>query len=94
MKKVIAQHPESEIIVSGYTDNLQPRGIKYKNNTELSKARADAVKFYMVNLLGMDAGKIRTEGLGEASPVAPNDTEEGRLKNRRVEITIRSTIYK
>lgn len=94
MKKVIAQHPESEIIVSGYTDNLQPRGIKYRDNMELSKARADAVKFFMVNLLSMDGKKIRTEGKGEMNPVAPNDTEEGRLKNRRVEITIRSTIYK
>jgi outer membrane protein OmpA-like peptidoglycan-associated protein len=94
MKKVIAQHPESEIIVSGYTDNLQPRGIKYKDNTELSKSRADAVKFFMVNLLSMNGSIIRTEGMGEKNPVATNDTEEGRLKNRRVEITIRSTIYK
>jgi outer membrane protein OmpA-like peptidoglycan-associated protein len=94
MKKVIAQHPESEIVVAGYTDNLQPRGIKYKNNVELSKARADAVKFFMVNLLNMDAGRIRTEGFGEMNPIATNDTAEGRLKNRRVEITIKSTIYK
>jgi outer membrane protein OmpA-like peptidoglycan-associated protein len=94
MKKVIAQHPESEIIVSGYTDNIQPRGIKYKDNVELSKARADAVKFFMVNLLSMNGSIIRTEGMGEMNPVATNDTLEGRLKNRRVEITIRSTIYK
>jgi outer membrane protein OmpA-like peptidoglycan-associated protein len=94
MKKVIAQHPDSDIIVSGYTDNMQPHGIKYRDNIALSKARADAVKFFMVNLLAMDASKISTEGKGEANPVATNDTEEGRLKNRRVEITIRSTIYK
>jgi outer membrane protein OmpA-like peptidoglycan-associated protein len=94
MKKTINENPDSEIIVSGYTDNMQPRGIKYRNNIELSKARADAVKFFMVNLLSMDGSKIRTEGLGEANPVAANDTEEGRLKNRRVEITIKSTIYK
>jgi len=94
MKKVIAQHPESEIIVSGHTDNIQPRGIKYKDNMELSKARADAVKFFMVNLLSMDEKKISTEGYGETRPVASNDTLEGRLKNRRVEITIKSTVYK
>lgn len=94
MKKVISKHPESEIIVSGYTDNMQPRGIKYKNNVELSKARADAVKFFMVNLLSMEESRISTAGMGELDPIATNDTEEGRLKNRRVEITIRSTIYK
>jgi len=94
MKKVKAKYPESDIIVSGHTDNIQPRGIKYKDNMELSKARADAVKFFMVNLLSMDAKRIKTEGFGETKPVASNDTLEGRLKNRRVEITIRSTVYK
>ena len=94
MKKVIDQHSESDIIVAGYTDNLQPKGIKYKDNIELSKSRADAVKFFMVNLLNMDGSRIKTEGYGELNPIASNDTEEGRLKNRRVEITIKSTIYK
>jgi flagellar motor protein MotB len=80
--------------VSGHTDNLPTRGIKYRGNTELSRARAEAVKFFMVNLLSMNAAGIKTEGLGDTLPVAPNDTEEGRLKNRRVEITIKSTVYK
>jgi outer membrane protein OmpA-like peptidoglycan-associated protein len=94
MKKVIDRSPDSDIVVAGYTDNIQPRGIKYRDNIELSKSRADAVKFFMVNLLGMDEGRIKTEGYGEMHPIASNDTEEGRLKNRRVEITIKSTIYK
>ncbi len=94
MKKTIDAHPDSEIVVAGYTDNIQPRGIKYKDNTELSKARADAVKFFMVNLLEYDEKRIKTEGYGELMPIADNNTEEGRLKNRRVDIIIRSTIYK
>jgi len=94
IKNVLDKNPESEILVSGYTDNIQPHGIKYKNNTELSKARAEAVKFFMVNLLGYDGNRIRTEGKGELNPIADNSTDEGRKKNRRVELTIKSTIYK
>src|ERR1035437_7472964 len=94
MKDVIDKYPESDILVAGYTDNMQPHGIKYNNNTELSKARAEAVKFFMVNLLGYEEKRINTEGYGELNPIADNETPEGRLKNRRVEIVIRSTIYK
>ena len=95
MKDVIDKNPESDIMVAGYTDNIQPNaGLKYKDNKELSKARAEAVKFFMVNLLGYEEKRITTEGYGEDNPIADNTTPEGRLKNRRVEIVIRSTIYK
>lgn len=94
MKDVIDKYPESDILVAGYTDNIQPLGIKYKDNKELSKARAEAVKFFMVNLLGYEEKRISTEGKGEENPIADNETLEGRLKNRRVEIVIKSTIYK
>jgi outer membrane protein OmpA-like peptidoglycan-associated protein len=94
LKDILTHNPESLITVAGYTDNLQPDGTKYRNNIELSKARAEAVKFFMVNLLGYDEKKISTVGYGEANPIATNDTEEGRLKNRRVELMIQSTIYK
>jgi len=94
MKDTLDKYPESDITVVGYTDNTQPTGEKYTTNEELSKARADAVKFFMVNLLGMDENRIRTEGKGEANPIASNDTDEGKQKNRRVEVIIKSTIYK
>jgi len=94
MKKTINKYPDSEIVVAGHTDNLQPAGIRYKDNFELSKARADAVKFFMVNLLNINEKRIKTEGYADTKPIASNDTEEGRAKNRRVEIIIKSTIYK
>ncbi len=94
MKKVLDQYPESEIVVAGHTDNIPPSGTRYLTNKELSKARADAVKFFMVNLLSVDEKRISTVGYGEDFPVDTNDTEEGRSKNRRVEISIKSTIYK
>ncbi len=94
IKKVLDEYPESEIVVAGHTDNIQPTGSKYKTNKELSKARADAVKFFMINLLYVDEKRISTIGYGEDFPIDTNDTEVGRAKNRRVEISIKSTIYK
>jgi len=54
-------------------------------NMNLSTDRANAVKQYLVNA-GVPASSITATGYGEANPVASNDTEEGRVQNRRVEI--------
>ncbi len=56
-------------------------------NQKLSVARAESVKTYMVSQ-GLPADKIRVEGKGKSNPIASNDTEEGRAKNRRVEVTL------
>ncbi|MCX2482129.1 OmpA family protein [Pedobacter sp. MR2016-24] len=53
-------------------------------NLKLSKDRANSVKTYLVNS-GVNASQVATKGLGEANPIASNDTEEGRIQNRRVE---------
>ena len=67
----------------GHTDSVGSEAY----NQKLSLARAESVKTYMVSQ-GLPAAKVRVEGKGESSPIAPNDTEEGRAKNRRVEITV------
>jgi OOP family OmpA-OmpF porin len=51
----------------------------------LSKDRANAVKQYLVNA-GVPASSINANGYGEANPIVSNDTEAGRVQNRRVEI--------
>ena len=53
-------------------------------NMKLSKDRANSVKTYLVNS-GVSASSVATKGFGEAKPIASNDTEEGRIQNRRVE---------
>ncbi|WP_442589793.1 OmpA family protein [Pedobacter sp. AW31-3R] len=53
-------------------------------NLKLSKDRANSVKTYLVNS-GVNASQVATKGYGEANPIASNDTEEGRIQNRRVE---------
>jgi flagellar motor protein MotB len=78
---------EESLMVSGFTDDLQMRGAlrTYKDNWELSVQRAVTV----VRALG-EAGVPRdalfAAGFGENHPVAPNDTDENRAKNRRVEM--------
>jgi chemotaxis protein MotB len=78
------------VVIKGFTDNL-PIGPESRqrspSNVDLSKARADAVSAYLVGQ-GVPAVLISTVGLGEAHPVASNDTPQGRARNRRMEIDI------
>lgn len=79
----------NNIIVEGHTDNV-PVGkkAKYSSNWELSSARAFSVVDYFVRVKKIDPSKFIIAGYGEFHPVAPNDTEENRALNRRIEINI------
>ncbi|MBF0467425.1 MAG: flagellar motor protein MotB [Desulfamplus sp.] len=71
--------------VKGHTDNVEINSEKYPSNWELSSARASAVTRLLVEN-GVNPKYISAEGYAEYVPVATNDTEEGRSRNRRVEI--------
>lgn len=75
------ENPLVKIIVVGHTDNT---GV-YASNITLSKARANAVKEYLVSK-GISSARLQAEGVASLCPVSTNDTDEGRAKNRRVEI--------
>lgn len=72
----------ARIKISGHTDNVGNK----KANKKLSQKRADAVRDYVLSK-GIDAGRIAAVGYGDEKPIAPNDTREGRQKNRRIEAT-------
>lgn len=74
---------ESSVIVEGHTDNV---GSAQLNNF-LSEQRANAVQNYLVER-GVDRARLKAVGFGFSRPVADNGTEEGRAKNRRVELII------
>jgi OOP family OmpA-OmpF porin len=74
------------VIAVGHTDSTGPDGY----NQSLSIRRVEAVKAYLVSN-GVPSDQIKTEGKGEAQPVASNDTREGRMQNRRVEIEVVGT---
>ncbi len=78
----------NEIVVEGHTDNIPISKGKYKSNWELSAARAFSVRDYFVRVEGIEEKRISCVGYAEYKPVAPNDTEENRAKNRRIEIKI------
>jgi len=88
--RALKAYPGSKVLVEGHTDNV-PIGpklkSKYRTNLELSLARAESVAAYFVSQ-GISQERLVKKGYGEERPVAPNTTEEGRAKNRRVEITI------
>lgn len=78
---MLSANPTLKIIVEGHTDNV---GSSPSNKT-LSEQRALSVKTALVNK-GIPAERIEAVGYGQDVPVADNSTEEGRTKNRRVEI--------
>lgn len=82
----LMKYPNSTIEVIGHTDNVGAASY----NQDLSQRRAVAVA-NVLRSSGVPAGRIATYGRGEDQPVASNQTEAGRAKNRRVEIIIRPT---
>jgi len=77
--------------IEGHTDNQPITYSGWKDNEELSLARAQAVWTYLVKERGVDPTHLSTMGSGERRPVASNDTPEGRQKNRRVELVVLPT---
>ena len=76
---------DNMIIVEGHTDNVPLAGGRYKNNWELSAARAfSVIDFYIQR--GIDPSRLVAYGYGENRPLYPNSTALGRAINRRIEI--------
>lgn len=78
--RTMSQNKNIEIEIRGYTDNTG----SYEGNVNLSKRRANAVKDYLI-YQGIESFRIQTKGFGPEDPIAPNNTREGRAKNRRIE---------
>jgi len=80
---VFKEYPDTDIKVYGYTD---AKGAD-DYNLNLSNQRASAVKAYLGSK-GLNAARFVTQGMGEADPIATNETDAGRAENRRVEFAI------
>lgn len=78
---LLKENPELKLEVQGHTDDQGSEDY----NLKLSQKRAETVVAYL-RLFGIDPGRLTPIGYGESEPVAPNTTEEGRAKNRRVEL--------
>ena len=80
---IIQAHPGLNLAIEGHTDNIGGD----EANMKLSQQRADAVRDFLVQQ-GLAPDAVTAVGLGKAEPVADNGTNEGRQKNRRVEIIV------
>ena len=91
MTPILAPMQQTKILVNGYTDNvpigpgLMRQGIT--SNLELSQKRADTVRQFLI-VQSVNPSLVSAQGFGEGTPVASNDTPEGRAQNRRVELTL------
>ena len=80
--RVLQNNPGVTIQVEGHTDSIGSEAY----NQNLSERRAASVKEYFVSK-GINSARVTTKGYGKARPMATNDTEDGRYKNRRIELT-------
>lgn len=88
---VLKTIPDRHFQVAGDTDNVPISTARFPSNWELSTGRAvEVVRFLIAR--GMSPGVLAASGYGEFDPVASNDTESGRSKNRRIEITLQPNI--
>jgi len=83
LAQILKAYPNVQVQVTGHTDNSGSA----ETNQALSLARADAVKTALVDQ-GVSADRVATQGFGETRPIASNDTEEGRARNRRIELNV------
>lgn len=83
LESLLKENPKVFVLIKGHTDNVGD----FYLNVKLSKDRCQSVSDYLAKN-GIDSKRIKTNGRGSMEPVAPNDTEENKKKNRRVEFVL------
>jgi K(+)-stimulated pyrophosphate-energized sodium pump len=83
LTSIMKCYPAMRVRLEGYTDNTGDSAA----NKQLSLDRANAIQALLIQG-GVDPARISTDGWGDEKPVASNDTEEGRAKNRRTELVV------
>ena len=88
VEKAIDVFPRSELIIEGHTDSFGGDD----SNQKLSQTRAESVQQYMINAMRIPTYRLIATGYGETRPIASNETESGRQRNRRIDIVIRPNL--
>ena len=82
--QALTTRPEASVEIQGHTDAVGAAAY----NMQLSQRRADAVREYLLANFDLNPDQLTAQGFGEADPIASNDTDEGRARNRRVQFVI------
>ncbi|MCL7972352.1 MAG: OmpA family protein, partial [marine benthic group bacterium] len=82
--QALSTRPEASVEIQGHTDAVGAAAY----NMQLSQRRADAVRDHLLANFELDPAQLTAVGLGEADPIASNEDEEGRARNRRVQFVI------
>lgn len=89
LSDLFARLENATVSIQGHTDDLPVMpGSRFRDNWELSAARALSVLRYFVDVKGLEAGRFEVAGYADTRPVAPNTSEKNRQLNRRVEIVV------
>ncbi len=83
----------NHIRIEGHTDNVPIRNSRFPSNWELSTARATVIVAHLLDKFGLSPERVSAAGYAEYRPVASNDAEEGRARNRRVDIIVLNPRY-
>lgn len=86
--KIISDYKDYEVLIEGNTDNVPISRPNIRNNWDLSCLRASSVVQALQNQYGVDPKRLSAAGRGEYNPLATNDTELGKQRNRRTQIII------
>ena len=79
---------DNHIRVEGHTDNVPIRNSHFPSNWELSTSRATKIVAYLISNFGFAPNRLSAEGYSEYRPIATNDTDEGRARNRRIDMVV------
>lgn len=85
---VLQKNPEIDVLIEGHTDNVPIKTAQYKDNWDLSVARATSIVRLLADNHDLDEQRLTAAGRGEFQPRATNETKEGRALNRRTEIIL------
>ena len=86
--KIIKDYKDYDVLIEGNTDNVPITKPNIRNNWDLSALRASSVVQALQNDYGVDPKRLTAGGRGESNPIATNDTEAGKQRNRRTQIII------
>ena len=86
--EILRDNPGITVELAGHTDPREIASAQFPSNWELSQARAEAVKQYLVAKFGIAPERLTAHGYADTQPIAPNDSEEAMARNRRVEFRV------